>query len=173
MKALILVLVALAVGCSSRKPSRIVLHPQSEPTHVRLPEVIGAYHLGRQVDARNHLHEAHPLYRVEVEARWDLRPGGSQGPVLSQQGRLDPSDLPAPVNDAITAEFHRQKDYTERVLQEATQLAKSHTQIQELITLMARVAREHEAFGATLGTLETRQKSIEEEMKRLTATPAP
>ncbi len=109
---------------------------------------------------------------MEAEARWDLRPGGHGGkPSVSRGTPPDAAYSPAPSGDAITAEFHRQQAFTEAVMSQAAQLAKSYDQLQPVITDMARVAREHALAGATLRALEERQLRLEEELRHLTATP--
>jgi len=171
MKTLIPILLALATGCSTHNPKPLVLHPQPEPVGVRFPELLQTYQLGRQVDATGRLHEAHSLYRIEMEARWDLRPG----PAPWQSGFLPPSAAyqPAPVHDTIVAELRHQQDQTQRVVEQAAQLAQSAQQLQPVITDMARVAREHAAFGASLRAMEERQARLEQELHRIASPTIP
>lgn len=169
MRLLIPILLILASGCSTRKPKPLVLHLHPEPVGVRFPEVLQTYQLGRQVDASGRLHEAHPIHRIEMEARWDLRPGqGARYP-----GFLPPPAAyqPAPVNDAIVAELRHQQDQTQRVIEEASRLAESVSAFQPVITNMARVAREHATVGASLRAMEERQARLEQQLQRI-ASPA-
>jgi hypothetical protein len=78
---------------------------------------------------------------------------------------------PAPVDDAIVAELRRQQDYTQRVVEEASQLAQSFQALQPVITNMARVAREHATVGASLRAMEERQARLEQQLQRI-ASPA-
>lgn len=174
MKRLLPLFILCAMGCARHKPTgHIALHPTFEPSGVRLPEVIQAYHVGRQVDNQGHLHEAHPLYRIEAQARWDLRPGGYSKAVIPRPMAPDAAFSPAPLNDDIIAELRRQQDYTERVLWEATQLAKSYDQLQPVITDMARVAKEHAFMGSSLRLLQERQTKLEEDLRHIASPTNP
>ncbi|MCI0747749.1 MAG: hypothetical protein L0Y58_20270 [Verrucomicrobia subdivision 3 bacterium] len=82
MKYLALIPVVLVASCASRP--QFVLRPTPPPAvepieAVRYGEVVRAYHVGRFVDP-NHpetMHEQHPVYRIEVSARWNLHPARS------------------------------------------------------------------------------------------------
>lgn len=65
-------------GCQTPPPPPEVL-PAAEPSqrpHALLPAVVGHYTLGAYVDPENELirHDGHSIQRLEVPARWDLRP---------------------------------------------------------------------------------------------------
>ncbi len=169
MRFIIPILVLLVSGCSSPKPKPVALQLHPEPAGVRFPEVLQTYQVGRQVDDSGRLHETHPIHRIEMEARWDLRPG----PSPRQSGLMPPPAAyhPAPVDDAIVAELRRQQDYTQRVVEEASQLAQSFQALQPVITNMARVAREHATVGASLRAMEERQATLEQQLQRI-ASPA-
>lgn len=156
MKAIPLFALVLLSACATHPRPVLSLKPlpRAEPASVRLPEVIQQYHVGRLVDLENPevMHEAHPFYRVEAEARWDLRPGapGNRGGVAA----LDPAFSPLPVTDAIQAEVHRQRAATERVMEEGTRLAQSYTELQGVIAQLKEVAREHAGLRARVQALE-------------------
>ena len=173
MTRLIPLLVLCTVGCASHRPVPMTLRPHPEPTGVRFSEVLQTYHLGRQIDPTQAgiMHERHAIFRVEAEARWDLRPGGHSGSI-SRGSPPDAAYSPAPSGDAITAELNRQQAFTEAVMAQAGQLARSYDQLQPVITDMARVAREHALVGATLRKLEERQLRLEEELRHLTPSPS-
>lgn len=74
-------------------------------TRVRLGEEVHAYHVGRLPSHdRREMHEAHTVYKVEQDARWDTRlpatPMRSRGVVL---GIVEPSRNAIP-QDAIIAQ---------------------------------------------------------------------
>lgn len=80
-------------------------HDQSR---VRLDEEVHAYHVGRLPSRdRREMHEAHTVYRVEQDARWDTRlpatPMDSRGVVL---GIVEPSRNSVP--DSVIIEQERQ-----------------------------------------------------------------
>lgn len=133
--AAILVLAALLSACRSSDPlpDDPLIYPEQEqesafiPTYsknvvagwpkgrsldprdasrVRLDEQVHAYHLGRLPSKdRQEMHEAHTVYRVEQDARWDTRlpatPMDSRGVVL---GIRDPSRKEIPDDDLIKQE---------------------------------------------------------------------
>lgn len=78
-------------------------HDQSR---VRLDEQVHAYHVGRLPSRdRREMHEAHTVYRVEQDARWDTRlpatPMDSRGVVL---GIVEPSRSEVPSTTLIEQE---------------------------------------------------------------------
>ena len=75
-------------------------------SRVRLGEEVHAYHLGRLPSSdRREMHEAHTVYRVEQDARWDTRlpatPMESRGVVL---GIVEPSRAEVPRDNVIEQE---------------------------------------------------------------------
>jgi hypothetical protein len=77
-----------------------------DASRVRLDEQVHAYHLGRLPSKdRQEMHEAHTVYRVEQDSRWDTRlpatPMDSRGVVL---GIRDPSRKEIPDDDLIKQE---------------------------------------------------------------------
>ena len=160
----------LATGCATQKPIPTLglrpLLPEPQPG-LRLPEVTESYHLGRHTDPAHPdlLHEAHPVYRLEQPATWDLRPGG---PGVTGK---DPAFAPAPVDDATRAELSQQKQATSRVMQEATRLSLAVQTLQGLVTEMTRVAQDHAALATRLHLAEQRQKDFERDLEKLRLTP--
>src|SRR5467141_668468 len=123
MKYLAFIPLVFLASCASRP--QLVLRPASpaafEPIEaVRYAEVIRAYHVGRFVDP-NHpetMHEQHPVYRIESSARWNLHPGPLNTANLLNPPR-DAAYAPTPTNDVVLTEINRQRETTERVMQEA------------------------------------------------------
>lgn len=75
-------------------------------SRVRLGEEVHAYHVGRLPSKdRREMHEAHTVYRVEQDARWDTRlpatPMDSRGVVL---GIIEPSRNEVPQDEIINQE---------------------------------------------------------------------
>ena len=178
MKLLIVVILPiplLVISCASRSTAPVVVEPLPPSViapveSVRHGEVIRAFHLGRYVDSNQPgvMHEQHPIYRVEAESRWTLLPGQDYlvtGVALNPT--LDPAHSPAPSSDQIVAELNRQKDATERVMQEATRLAQSYDQLQKVIGDMMAVAQSHTRTTARVGQTEFRLTQMEQELARL------
>jgi len=183
MKMLIVLIVPvplLVISCAFRSTPAVTMEPLptvvvSPVGSVRHVEVIRAYHLGRYVDSNQPgvMHEQHPVYRVEAESRWNLRPGQDySGTGTAMNPPADPAHSPAPSNDQIVAELNRQKAATERVMWEATQLAQSYDQLQKVIGDMTTVARNHTFMSARFGQTEQRVTRMEQELGRL-VSPAP
>ena len=177
MKYLALIPLALVASCASRP--QLVVRPVPpaavEPIEaVRYSEVVRAYHVGRFVDP-NHpetMHERHPVYRIESSARWNLRPGPLNAANLMNPPR-DAAYAPPSTNDAVLAEMNRQRETTERVMQEATRLAQSYNELQKVFTEMRTVARNNALLGARLTTTEQRVAGFEKDLQKLSAPPSP
>lgn len=177
MKYLALLPLVLVASCASR-PQLVVRPlppPPVEPIEaVRYGEVVRAYHIGRYVDP-NHpetMHEQHPIYRIEVSARWNLHPGP-----LNTANLLNPPPdaafAPPPTNDVLVAEMNRQREATARVMQEAGKLAQSYGELQGVLTEMKNVARTSAILSLRFATNETRLGELERELQKLSVPPPP
>lgn len=149
--------------------------PAVEPVEsVRYGEVVRAYHVGRYVDP-NHpetMHEQHPVYRIEVSARWNLHPGP-----LNTANLLNPPPdaafTPPPTSDALIAEMNRQRETTARVMLAATKLAQAHGELQALFTELKTVARNSALLSVRLATNEQQVAAFGRELQRLSVPPPP
>jgi hypothetical protein len=177
MKYLAILPLVLVASCASR-PQLVVRPlppPPVEPIEaVRYGEVVRAYHVGRYVDP-NHpetMHEQHPMYRIEVSARWNLHPGP-----LNTANLLNPPPdaafAPPPTNDVLVAEMNRQREATARVMQEAGKLAQSYGELQGVLTEMKNVARTSAILSLRFATNETRLGELERELQKLSVPPPP
>jgi len=177
MKYLALIPLVLVASCASR--SQIVLRPTPPPAvepieAVRYGEVVRAYHVGRFVDP-NHpetMHEQHPVYRIEVSARWNLHPGP-----LNTANLLNPPPdaafAPPPTNDVVVAEMNRQREATARVMLEAAKLAQSYGELQKMFGEMKTVAQNNALLNARLAATEQRVTVFEKEIQKITPSPSP
>lgn len=177
MKYLALIPLVFVASCASR--SQIVLRstppPPVEPIEdVRYGEVVRAYHVGRYVDP-NHpetMHEQHPVYRIEVSARWNLHPGS-----LNTANLLNPPPdaafAPPPTNDVLVAEMNRQRETTVRVMLEAAKLAQSYGELQTVLGEMKNVARNNALLSVRLATNEQRVVEFSRELQKLSTPPLP
>jgi len=177
MKYLALIPLVLVASCASRP--QLVVRPSSPPAvepveAVRYGEVVRAYHIGRYVDPSHPeaMHEQHPVYRIEVSARWNLHPGP-----LNTANLLNPPPdaafAPPPTNDVLIAEMNRQRETTARVMLEATKLGQSYGELQALFTEMRTVARNNALLNVRLATNEQRVVEFGRELQRLSASPPP
>jgi len=177
MKYLALLPLVLVASCASRP--QVALRPTPPPAvepveAVRYGEVVRAYHLGRYVDP-NHLetmHEQHPVYRIEVSARWNLHPG-AQNTANLLNPPPDAAYTPPLTNDALVAEMNRQRETTARVMLEAAKLAQSYGELQSFLGEMKNVARNNALLSVRLATNEQRIAEFDRELQKLsTAAPA-
>ena len=177
MKYLALLPLVLVASCTSRPQLLVRPVPQAavEPIDaVRYSEVVRAYHVGRFVDP-NHpetMHERHPVYRIESSARWNLRPGPLNTANLLNPPR-DSAYTPPSTNDATLAEMNRQREITERVMQEATRLAQSYAELQKVFAEMKTVARNNALISARLANTEQRVAEFEKNLQKLSVPPSP
>ena len=175
MKYLALIPLVFVASCASRP--QLVVRPLPPPAvepveSVRYGEVVRAYHVGRFVDP-NHpdtMHEQHPVYRIEVSARWNLHPGP-----LNTANLLNPPPdaafAPPPTNDVLVAEMNRQREVTARVMQEAGRLAQSYGELQGVLTEMQNVARNSALLNQRFVTNESRIVELERELQKLSVAP--
>jgi hypothetical protein len=177
MKYLALIPLVLVASCASRP--QVVVRPLPTPAvepveSIRYGEVVRAYHIGRYVDP-NHpetMHEQHPVYRIEVSARWNLH-AGPLGTANLLNPPPDAAFAPPPTNDVLIAEMNRQRETTARLMLEATKLAQSYGESQALFTEMRAVARNNALLNVRLATNEQRVVEFGRELQRLSASPPP
>jgi len=176
MKYLAFIPLVFVASCASRPQLAVrpLLPPAVGPVEaVRYGEVVRAYHVGRYVDP-NHpetLLEEHPVYRIEVSARWNLHPGP-----LNTANLLNPPPdaafAPPPTNDVVIAEMNRQRETTALVMQQAVRLAQSYNELQKIFVEMKKVARDNAVLGARLANTEHRVSGFEQELQKITAAPS-
>lgn len=107
----------LFAACASRTPKKIVVVSAFAPGNsvdeatVRRPKEVRQYRFGRYVDAGTRLvrHEAHPVYRIERAAGWNLRPDGS---TKSTSALATAPVASSPPDDALVAEMNKQEAAT-------------------------------------------------------------
>lgn len=168
----ILLVSVLSAGCAHQRAPQVQIRPLApsiESDDLRFREILGVYHVGRLVDPTfpDQMHEGHTVYRVESEAAWDLRPPLAPMSPSAPRTPVDATVKPPPYDDAIVAELNRQQAATARVMEEATQLARSYQELREVLQRMARVAEEQGALTTSLRAAETRQRHLEESLRRL------
>ena len=166
----------LFVAACATRPQLVVRPlppPAVEPIEsVRYGEVVRAYHVGRYVDP-NHpetMHERHPVYRVEVSARWNLHPGPRDTANLLSLPP-DAAFAPPPTNDVLIAEMNRQRESTARVMLEAARLAQSYGELQGMLTELKHVARTSALLNQRFATNESRVGELERRI--LSTVPSP
>lgn len=175
MKSLLPILLSVALaGCATSRRSGSTrlratpdtILPASRVAAVRFPELVKAYPIGRYVEPNNRrvMHEAHTIYRVESDSRWNLRqgvPGAvGAGPVqkVSDTTRSDRLE-----RDDLFVELSRQKQATQAVMEGGRNVSEKLSEVVDALRRIksvaeqnARLLREVEGTKARLETLEAR-----------------
>jgi hypothetical protein len=106
-----------------------------DTSRVRLPEEVHAYEVGRLPSRdRREMAEAHTVYRVEQNNRWDQRlpatPMSSRGVVL---GIREPSHDPVPKDEIVATERQHQLQITAQLQEKIQQLNAKQEQIEAFL----------------------------------------
>lgn len=176
MKYLPLIPLVFVASCASRP--QLAFRPLPPPAvgpveALRYGEVVRTYHVGRYVDPSNPqtMQEEHQVYRVEVSGRWNLHPGSSTAaPLLNPPP--DAAFVPPPTNDAVVAEMNRQREITALVMQQSVRLARSYSELQEIIVEMKKVARDNTVLGARLANTEQKVAGFEKDLQKIITAPS-
>ena len=174
MKPLVLIPILFLASCASPRTPEVLVKSKSGPIvdaaeSLRFAEVLRAYHVGRYVDP-NHpelMHEQHPVYRVEAYTRWNLKPGSSISAGLGSAVGKDAAYSVPPTNDIVISELNRQKEATERVMWEASRLARSYDELQKVLNEMSSIVTNHALMNSRLSQTERRVAQFEKEVQRL------
>ena len=168
MKRLLLAIPILLAACASKPPKKVVIVPAVVPSRpvdegsVRRAEEVRQYRFGRYVDPGSRLvmHEAHPVYRVERTAGWDLRPDGAQRPTpAAAQTRVASSSQ----DDAIIAEINKQKAATKAFTEQAATLNQRLSGLTEAVTQTKQMAQQQLLQQRDIAALNTRLNAVEKE----------
>ena len=119
MKEIALVpFVVVLAACASHAPKTTaasstapISRSVTDPSGIRLAEQIREYRFGRYVDPGDPLvmHDAHPVYRVEQTAAWNLRPNSK---TQSSRSSPAPPSAGSTQRDAELAELNKQRAAT-------------------------------------------------------------
>jgi hypothetical protein len=126
---------------------------------LRTDEKLKEYHLGRYVDARDPLvmHEAHPLYRVETSAGWDLRSNGA-APATKQNIVKAPS---VSANDAVVAEVNKQRAATRAFTEQTAALNERLAELGHAVQQTQEVAKQNLELKRDLSALREQLDSLD------------
>jgi hypothetical protein len=170
MKRLALILPAtLLAACASSTPKHVVIlpaisagRPVSDSTSVRQAEAIREYRFGRYVDPGDRLvmHEAHPVYRVEQTASWNLRPASTS---LPRREQAVPTVAAAMPDDAVVAEINKQKATTKVFTEEAATLNQHLSGLTEAISQEKQIAQQQLLQQRDIAALKSRLDDVEPE----------
>ena len=177
MKHLLLIPIIFLTACASHPrrtnwtPSTAL--PVGKPVSsdsLRTGEQLKEYRLGRYVDPRDPLamHEAHPIYRVENTAQWDLRP---QTEVTIPPRKATP---PNPsTNDAVVAEINKQRAATRAFTEQATRLNQKLTDLSKAVGQTEEIAKDNLSLKKDVADLRDHLDALDARLNQPTPTPSP
>lgn len=156
----------LTACLSAEKPHATRMSSVSDTTvassqmgSVRYAENVKEYPLGRYIDPNDSrvMHEAHPIYRVESTAKWNLHPSAPvrvpMGPAVAL---VDPAQKPAPTNDEIRLEMQRQKAITKEMTDQRDRLNAYIEQLHSAVDKTKAVAAQNIELKTELQQTKTR-----------------
>lgn len=177
MKILRILPLMFLTGCAS-EPKPFITHmkhdvpgttlPSEDVESVRYSENIKAYNVGRYIDPNNRLmmHEAHPVYRVETTAKWNLHPNGpallAYGPALKI---IDTAHKDSPTTPEIAAEINKQKAATETVIQQGERINQTLTQLSTALTESRQASEQNGQLRKELDLTKQRLDLLETELR--------
>jgi hypothetical protein len=139
---------------------------------LRTAEQLKQYRLGRYVDARDPLvmHEGHPVYRIETNARWDLR-ANNRAP----QSRQDVLQAPTvSANDAVVAEVNKQRTATRAFTEQTAALNQKLNELGQVVGQTQEVAKQNLELKRDVAVLRQQLTALDGQLReRKPATPAP
>ncbi len=176
MKRLALILpVTFLAACASSTPKHVVIVPAvaagrtiADSTNVRRAEAVSEYRFGRYVDPGDRLvmHEAHPVYRVEQTAGWNLRPESTSSPKRAQ---AIPTVAAAMPDDAVVAEINKQKATTKVFTEEAATLNQHLAGLTDAVNQTKQIAQQQLLQQRDIAALKSRLDEVEAERAGKTA----
>lgn len=160
--------VILLAACATRAPKKIVIVPavassrSVDEASVRKAEDVRQYRFGRYVDPGNRLvmHEAHPVYRIERTAGWDLRPDESS---KSNRSLVNSPSAATPPDDAVVAEINKQKAATKAFTEQAATLNQRLSGLTEAVTQTRQMAEQQLLQQRDIAALKSRLNAVEKE----------
>lgn len=175
MKSLLPLLLCVVIGgcATSHQHEAVMMRDipgttlgESRVNAVRSGEVVKAYPLGRYIDPSNRrvMHEAHTIYRVESDARWNLRAGAPRTTSAATNQRSASAEGNDRLErDELQAELNRQKQTTQAVMEGGRSVSEKLSAVADALRSTkaiaeqnARLLREMEGTKARLGVLEAR-----------------
>lgn len=179
MKRLILILpIVLLAACASRTPKKIVIVPAIVPSrpvqdldNVRRAEDVSEYRFGRYVDPGSRLlmHEAHPVYRIERNAAWNLRSDASS---KSRRTTANAPVAATPPDDAVVAEINKQKAATKAFTEQTATLNQRLAGLAESLAQTKQLAEQQLLQQRDITVLKSRLNAVEKERAEKPATAA-
>jgi hypothetical protein len=176
MKRFLLVPIILFTACASHSPktNRTVSAPIGKPVSsdsLRTDEQLREYRLGRYVDPRDPLvmHEAHPTYRVESTAQWDLRPQAQAA--VSPRKTTTASSVST--NDAVVAEVNKQRAATRAFTEQTAALNQKLTELSKAVSQTEEIAKNNLSLKKDVADLREHLDALDARLNSPKASPSP
>lgn len=176
---LYLPLIVLA-GCGTPKRSVVVVEPRPDAgasvewaTSVRHPETVKLYSVGRRIDPadESRMYEAHPFFRIENPAHWNLHPSPSVGvgaAPITIRSLPNPATASAVMTDETIAELNRQKEITRTVMQQAGTLNNTLQGLASALAVTRSLAEQNQVLRAQLTNALQRLDVLEQQPRSST-----
>ncbi len=181
MKQLLLIPIVFLSACASHSPKRntnalrasAAGHPVGS-TGLRTAEQLKEYRFGRYVDRRDPLvmHEAHPTYRVESTAQWDLRP--QTAPSMSPRKTVTASS--SSTNDAVVAEVNKQRAATRAFTEQTAALNQRLGELSQAVGQTEEIAKQNLSLKNDVADLREHLDALDTQLregKPAAASPSP
>ena len=170
MKRLFLIPIIVLTACASHSPktkSASSLAPIGDPVTsdtLRTDEQLKEYRFGRYVDPREPLvlHEAHPTYRVESTAQWDLRPQTAP----SIPPRKTPTTSSSSTNDAVVAEANKQRAATRAFTEQTAALNQKLTELSQAVGQTEEIAKQNLSLKKDVADLREHLDAIDTQLNQ-------
>lgn len=157
-------------ACSSHPPKKIVVASSAvplsrrvaDPSGLRMTEQLREYRFGRYVDPGDPLvmHDAHPVYRVEQTAAWNLRADATTA-----------STRPAPIaerttatqRDAELAELNKQRAATRAFTEQTAALNQRLAELGKAVAQTSEVAKQSLVLKQEMAAVRERLDALQEQ----------
>jgi hypothetical protein len=181
MKYLLFIPIIFLFACASHSPkahsAASVAAPVGKPANsdaLRTDEQLKEYRFGRYIDPRDPLamHEAHPIYRVENSAQWDLRP--QTAPSISP--RKTATTPSSSTNDAVVAEVNKQRAATRAFTEQTAALNQKLTELSQAVGQTKEIAKQNLELKRDVATLREQLDALDvklRERKPAASSPSP
>jgi hypothetical protein len=178
MKRLLLVPIILLTACASHSPksnrTASAAVPIGKPVSsdsLRTDEQLREYRLGRYVDPRDPLvmHEAHPTYRVESTAQWDLRPQAQAA--VSPRKTTTASSVST--NDAVVAEVNKQRAATRAFTEQTAALNQKLAELSKAVSQTEEIAKNNLSLKKDVADLREHLDALDARFNSPKASPSP
>jgi hypothetical protein len=136
---------------------------------VRYAESIKTYPLARYVDPSNSriMHEAHPVYRVETTAKWNLHTNPRVSLSSGPSARIpDAATASAPLRDELMTELNRQKEATRTVIEGGQAVSQKLGELANTVQQTKQIAEQNSQLQEEVNTTKQRLQTLEEELRK-------